>query len=85
MVSSAALTNRIDRLVEKGLVDRALDPDHRRRMLISLTEQGLRLVNEAADHHLANERTQLAGLTDDEQQQLATLLRRLLVSLGDEA
>ncbi|NUW43387.1 MarR family transcriptional regulator [Nonomuraea rhodomycinica] len=83
MVSSAALTNRVDRLVGKGLVDRAVDPGHRRRVLISLTDQGLRLVNEVVEHHLANERRLLEDLPAAERDQLAALLRRLLISLGD--
>ncbi|KUJ65018.1 MarR family transcriptional regulator [Streptomyces albus subsp. albus] len=83
MVSSAALTNRVDRMVEKGLVDRALDPDHRRRMLISLTDKGLSVINDLVGHHLANERQQLAGLSAEELDQLSGLLRRLLRSLGD--
>ncbi|MFD0900402.1 MarR family winged helix-turn-helix transcriptional regulator [Actinomadura sediminis] len=83
MVSSAALTNRVDRLLEKGLVDRQVDPAHRRRVLISLSEQGLRLANEVVEQHLANERRLLDGLAADERDQLTTLLRRLLISLGD--
>ncbi|NUW35512.1 MarR family transcriptional regulator [Nonomuraea sp. SMC257] len=84
MVSSAALTNRVDRLVSKGLVDRGVDPDHRRRVLISLTDQGLRLVNEVVEHHLANEHRLLEDLPAAERDQLAALLRLLLISLGDD-
>lgn len=83
MVSSAALTNRIDRLVEKGLVDRAVDPQHRRRVLISLTDDGLARVNRLVEHHLAGEERGLAGLTTPQRGQLTELLRQLLVSLGD--
>ncbi|MER7708122.1 MarR family transcriptional regulator [Kitasatospora sp. NPDC097605] len=83
MVSSAALTNRIDHLVEKGLVDRAVDPAHRRRVLISLTDGGRELANRLVEHHLAGEERQLAGLTATERDQLAGLLRRVLVTLGD--
>lgn len=83
MVSSAALTNRVDRLVDKGLVDRAVDPAHRRRVLISLSERGLQLVNEVVEHHLANERRLLEGLSATERDQLTALLRRLLITLGD--
>ncbi|MQY08399.1 MarR family winged helix-turn-helix transcriptional regulator [Actinomadura macrotermitis] len=83
MVSSAALTNRVDRLVDKGLVDRAVDPAHRRRVLVSLTERGMRLVDDALGHHLANERRLLEGLSAADREQLTDLLRRLLVSLGD--
>ncbi|MFB4317826.1 MarR family winged helix-turn-helix transcriptional regulator [Actinomadura sp. 21ATH] len=83
MVSSAALTNRVDRLVDKGLVDRQVDPAHRRRVLISLTAQGLRLADQVVEHHLANERRLLEHLSDAERDQLTALLRRLLISLGD--
>ncbi|WP_207919410.1 MarR family winged helix-turn-helix transcriptional regulator [Micromonospora sp. KC207] len=83
MVSSTALTNRIDRLVDRGLVDRAVDPGHRRRVLISLTTDGMNLVNELVERHPANERHLLDGLTPADQAHLARLLRRLLTSLGD--
>lgn len=85
MVSSAALTNRIDHLVDKGLVERAVDPAHRRRVLISLTDDGRELADRLVEHHLAGEERQLAGLTDAERDQLVGLLRRLLLSLGDTA
>jgi DNA-binding MarR family transcriptional regulator len=85
MVSSAALTNRIDQLVERGLVDRVVDPDHRRRVLISLTAAGLTLVNQLIEQHVANERRLLAELPASDRDVLAALLRRLLVSLGDRA
>ena len=83
MVSSAALTNRIDRLVDKGLVERQVDPSHRRRVLISLSEEGLRLVNRSVEHHVANEHRLLEGLSAAERDRLASLLRCLLISLGD--
>ncbi|GAB7188480.1 MarR family transcriptional regulator [Kitasatospora sp. Ki12] len=83
MVSSAALTNRIDHLEQKGLVERAVDPAHRRRVLISLTDTGRELANRLVEHHLTGEEHQLAGLTADERDQLAGLLRRVLLTLGD--
>ncbi|MEV7414787.1 MarR family winged helix-turn-helix transcriptional regulator [Streptomyces sp. NPDC089919] len=85
MVSSAALTNRIDHLVAKGLVDRAVDPGHRRRVLISLTATGLELTHRLVEHHLAGEERQLDGLTPEERDQLTVLLRRVLITLGDRA
>ncbi|MEV6972016.1 MarR family transcriptional regulator [Kitasatospora sp. NPDC093806] len=84
MVSSAALTNRIDHLVEKGLVERAVDPAHRRRVLISLTDSGRELTNRLVEHHLAGEERQLAGLTAVERDRLTELLRRVLLTLGDQ-
>lgn len=83
MVTSGAITNRLDRLVAKDLVTRATDPNNRRSVLITLTPAGLRLVDEVVVHHLARERRLLAPLDDADQRQLADLLRRLLEGLGD--
>ncbi|MEV0967176.1 MarR family winged helix-turn-helix transcriptional regulator [Microtetraspora glauca] len=83
MVSSPALTNRIDRLAAKGLVNREVAPDNRRMVLITLTDEGLAVANDLLDGHAANERRLLAALSGAEQDRLAALLRALLVSLGD--
>ncbi|GIH89467.1 MarR family winged helix-turn-helix transcriptional regulator [Planobispora siamensis] len=85
MVSSGALTNRIDRLVAKGLVTRATSEDNRRLVLVSLTEEGRRLASGLLDGHVANENRLLEGLTPDERAQLAGLLCKLLYTLGDTA
>ncbi|MEU8827462.1 MarR family transcriptional regulator [Streptomyces sp. NPDC048636] len=83
MVTSGAITNRIDRLVARGLVTRETDPGNRRSVLITLTDEGLRLVDVAVTTHVANEEKLLAPLSGREQDQLAGLLRKLLVGLGD--
>lgn len=85
MVTSGAITNRIDRLVAKGLVTRDLDPENRRSVRIALTPAGRRLVDQAVVEHVANERRLLAALDDEAQEQLAALLKRLLVAMGDTA
>jgi DNA-binding MarR family transcriptional regulator len=81
MVTSGAITNRIDRLVAKGLVTRDLDPTNRRAVRIALTPAGRRLVDRAVVEHVA-ERRLLAGLDQEAQEQLAALLKRLLVGMG---
>jgi DNA-binding MarR family transcriptional regulator len=83
MVGSSALTNRVDRLVQRKLVTREVDPTNRRSLLITLSPDGLELVDRVVEGHLATERQLLAGLEPDEQQQLNDLLRKLLLSLGD--
>ena len=83
MVTSGAITNRIDRLVARGLVDRETDPGNRRSVRITLTDAGRELVDTALTDHVANETDLLAGLTPKEQAQLAGLLRKLLLHLGD--
>lgn len=85
MVTSGAITNRLDHLVAKGLVTRETDPDHRRSVLITLTDRGRAVVDEAVVDHLATEEQLLSGLSAEQRAQLADLLRVLLLHLGDGA
>jgi DNA-binding MarR family transcriptional regulator len=85
MVTSGAITNRVDRLVAKGLVTRDLDWANRRAVRIALTPTGRRLVDEAVVKHVANEKRLLEVLDADDREQLAALLKRLLVGMGDTA
>lgn len=81
MLSSAAMTNRLDRLEERGLVARAPDPDDRRGVRISLTGEGLGLIEKAVAAHVEGEEALLGGLSRGERERLAGLLGRLLLSM----
>ncbi|MFK0041092.1 MarR family winged helix-turn-helix transcriptional regulator [Paenarthrobacter sp. NPDC090517] len=83
MIGSAAMTNRVDRLVNRGLVHRETNPDNRRQLLISLTPKGLALVDEVVDHHVENQHKMLEGLSKTERVQLANLLRKFLLTNND--
>ena len=85
MVTSGAITNRVDRLVAKGLVSRDIDPANRRSTQIALTTRGREMVDLAVADHVANEEQILAALTGRQRAQLADLLRVLLTGLGDSA
>jgi DNA-binding MarR family transcriptional regulator len=80
ILSSGAMTNRLDRLEEMGLVRRLYDPTDRRGRLVELTARGRRLVDKVVVDHLANERRLLAALSVSEREHLAELLRKLLLS-----
>jgi len=80
MVTSGAITNRVDKLSGKGLVERRPCPSDRRAVLIRLTPQGRELVDRILPGHVANEARLLAALSDDEQRQLDRLLSKLLVA-----
>ena len=75
------MTARLDRLEKAGLIQRAPHPSDRRGIVVQLTAKGLALVDEALAAHVANEHAILAGLTAAEQETLANLLARLIVSL----
>lgn len=77
MVTSGAVTKRVDRLELPGLVAREPDPRDRRGVLVGLTPEGLSLVDRAVEAHLANEERLLARLPRREREQLARLLRKL--------
>jgi DNA-binding MarR family transcriptional regulator len=80
ILSSGAMTNRLDGLEEMGLVERLPDPADRRGRLVGLTDQGLALVDVAVSDHLENEAALLSGLNLEEREQLAGLLRKMLLS-----
>jgi DNA-binding MarR family transcriptional regulator len=80
VLSSGAMTNRLDRLEEMALVRRLPDPNDRRGRLVELTAKGRELVDKTIVDHLANEEQLLAGLSASERRQLADLLRKLLLS-----
>jgi DNA-binding MarR family transcriptional regulator len=83
MIGSAALTNRVDRLVARGLVTRDVIPGNRRSFHISLTAEGRELVDRTVEGHVQYQRKLLAGLGDGDAEELERILRALLVSLGD--
>jgi len=79
LVTSGTMTNRIDRLAAAGLVSRRRDPQDKRGVLVQLTGDGLRTVDNAFAALLAREEALLTGLDAGQQEQLAGLLRILLV------
>ncbi|MCS6547811.1 MarR family transcriptional regulator [Curtobacterium flaccumfaciens pv. flaccumfaciens] len=83
LVSSGTMTNRVDRLAARGFVGRRTDPKDGRGILVSLTSKGRVAVDAAIADLLAAERDILSGVSADEQAQLAGLLRRLILGLGD--
>jgi DNA-binding MarR family transcriptional regulator len=85
LISSGAMTNRLERLKTAGLVRRLPDPEDGRSVLVQLTPNGLRVVEAAVATHAENERQLLEPLSRTEQRQLAELLRTLLAAFEDEA
>jgi DNA-binding MarR family transcriptional regulator len=79
-VTSGTMTNRVDRLVARGLVRRDTDPDDRRSVRVELTAAGRTTVDGALVDLLGAERELLAGLDEPDRAGLADGLRRLLAS-----
>jgi DNA-binding MarR family transcriptional regulator len=85
LVTSGTMTNRIDRLEARGLVQRRPDPDDRRGVQVRLTAQGRQRADAALADLLARERALLEGLTDDQQALLADLLRHVVAPFDADA
>jgi DNA-binding MarR family transcriptional regulator len=78
MVTSGTMTNRVDRLTARGLVERSPDPDDRRGVIVRLTPEGKATVDGAFGALLDAERTLLEDLPERDRTKLAGLLRTLL-------
>jgi DNA-binding MarR family transcriptional regulator len=83
MVTSGAITNRVDRMERKDLVERVRDPQDRRSVRVRLTDHGHALVDDLIGKHLANEARLLQSLPRARADKLADLMRELLEALGD--
>ena len=78
LVTSGTMTNRIDRLEERGLVRRRADPADARSVRVQLTADGRRRVDGALRDLAAREDAILGTLDASERATLAALLRRVV-------
>lgn len=84
LLSSGAMTNRLDRLEAAGHVRRVPDPKDRRGVLVELTEQGERHIDEAVTEQAAKEIDVFKILSKAELKTLNVVLRKVLSSLEQE-
>ncbi|MDH3614053.1 MAG: MarR family transcriptional regulator [Gammaproteobacteria bacterium] len=83
-LSSGAMTNRIDGLEERGLVTRKPDKSDRRGVIVSLTIQGKRAIDDAIQLRLDAADESLKGLNAGEIGDLASLLRKVRLTGTEE-
>ncbi len=83
MVTSGAITQRLDRLEARGLVTRTPSETDRRVVHVGLTAAGRGLIDQALPDHVETGQRLLSALTTTERNALADTLRTLLESLGD--
>jgi DNA-binding MarR family transcriptional regulator len=82
-LSAGTISLRVDRAGARGLVARRPDPEDGRGALIEITKPGRELFEACAPEHLATAHALVAGLAEDEREQLGRLLGKLLSTLED--
>ena len=85
LVSSGTMTNRIDRLVGRRLVERRTDPHDGRGVLVVMTSRGAEAVDAAISELLAGEADLLEVLSKADQERLSVLLRKLSLDFDEPA
>lgn len=80
LLSTAAMTNRIDNLERMGLVRRRPDPGDRRQVQVELTAHGRRLVDDAFPALIAADERLLLALSPGEREALSSLLQMVLTA-----
>ena len=76
-LTSGSITTAVDRLEERGLVQRNADKADRRTRVVSLTAEGRGRIREAFAHHQHSMDQAAAGLTDKERDTVIGLLKKL--------
>ena len=84
LLSSGAMTNRLDRVEAQGWIERRPDPGDRRAVIVKLTRSGKALADRAIELHFASLEKMFASLGQRDSATLAQLLARLLVSIEAE-
>ncbi|WP_327748896.1 MarR family winged helix-turn-helix transcriptional regulator [Streptomyces europaeiscabiei] len=82
MLTTGGMTGRLDKLERAGLLRRSPDPHDRRALQVTLTDDGLRLIDDALVAGLTVQTEALSHLNDEQAGQLAGLLRLLVVGTG---
>ncbi|MFJ2631280.1 MarR family winged helix-turn-helix transcriptional regulator [Streptomyces sp. NPDC087422] len=83
MLTTGGMTGRLDKLERAGLLNRAPDPNDRRGLRVSLTEKGLRVIDQAVGAGLALQKATLDAVEPAQAEQLADLLRLLLAASAE--
>lgn len=83
VLTSGAMTHRVDALARAGLVERIPDPRDRRSSLVGLTERGREVAGRAMAAHMACEAAMITPLPETDRPALAELLKKLLSGIEE--
>jgi DNA-binding MarR family transcriptional regulator len=82
MLTSGAMTNRLDRLEEAGLLKREHNREDRRGIIVVLTDKGKDLVDRAVALRFEAAKEEVLALTDKEQSDVIELLSKMILTLA---
>ena len=77
LATSGNMTVVIRNMVRDGWIKRETDPDDRRACIVSLTEKGRKKIIEVLPDHIRNVQKVMSVFSEEEHQQLQTLLKKL--------
>ena len=84
-LSSGGMTNILHELAARGLIERLPDPSDRRGVLIQMTPEAVKLIDQAIAAHVAEEHRMIAALAPKERHALQKLLSKLLLAVDPVA
>jgi DNA-binding MarR family transcriptional regulator len=79
LITTGAMTSRLDRLERSGLIRRMPDPTDRRGVLVRLTSQGSKVARQALQELIAANQVFLEPLSGQQRESLASALKLLLL------
>lgn len=85
LVSSGGITFLVDKLAEKGMVERRDSPDDRRARVAALTRDGTRLMKRIFPRHAARITAAMSGLSASEQREATRLLKQLGLAAAEQS
>ena len=77
MVSSGTMTNRLQHLEKKQLIERIDNPNDKRSLLVQLTTKGISLINQAFVSHIQLENDLMNGVSKEEITIINLLLKKI--------
>jgi len=78
LLTSGAMTNRLDKLAEKGLISRCHSEEDRRSVTVALTDKGRELIDEAIEVHVSVLDELIKSISSEDKQLLNGILNKWL-------
>jgi DNA-binding MarR family transcriptional regulator len=84
MVTTSGMTGRLDRLEAAGMIERKNHPEDRRALIVEITPLGVETADTLFRAIVEEESALLSGISERDRDQLNSLLRALLLQIGDK-